>query len=183
MKENLLRKEFLRKMQIAFLLVLVVGILTVLGVWVYLTARGLHFVRMADYHVLIPNKATASGCVYSLGKNKYVLVLTDGSSEHYEAYYLDLVQKEIGLPSFDVSKYTPLWHSALVDARVLEGYPMEGVLAADWRADEREVRIRVKGFPRELQQQSHPPFDPEEFSLRVMPLAYKTEIVIRRKTR
>jgi hypothetical protein len=111
------------------------------------------------------------------GQRKYLLVLADGSPANYEACYLDLDRKEIGLPSFDPSKYTPFSHSALVDEAALEGYPVIGTLAADWRIGEHAVGVRITGAPPEVQK-ADPIGDPEEFYHRTMPVAYKTEVVL-----
>jgi hypothetical protein len=169
----------LRKRKIAVFVILAVGFVGAFSIWYYLGHRGVRFVRIADYRVSIPDKPRASGEVYSLGKGKHLLVLVDGSPARYEAYYMDLDRMEIGLPSFDPSRYTLSSHGAWVDEAALEGYPEIGRLAADWRVGEHEVGIRITGMPPEVEK-ADPIDDPEEFYRRTMPVAYNTEVILTR---
>jgi len=166
----------LKKTKVAALVILAVGFLGLFSVWVYRVRNGLHFVRKADYRLSIPDRPAASGEVYSIDRGRYLLVVVDRSS-HHEAYCVNLDHKEIGLPSFDPSKYTPFSRSALVDEAALEGFPEIGRLTADWRVAKHEVGIRVTGRPPEFDKCDPVPAD---WCQQTMPIAYKTEIILTR---
>ena len=142
----------MKKIKVAVLVVLAVGFSGAFSVWFYLGYRGVCFVRMADYRASIAEEPWVSGEVYSLGEGDYLLVLADGPSRHYEAYYVDLDHRAIGLPNFNRSKYTPVSRGAFVDKLVFEKYPYIGTLAAEWRVNEHEVGIRIMGSPPEVQE-------------------------------
>ena len=154
-----------------------VGILGAFSFWFYIAGRGVSLVRMADYRVSIPDKPWASGVLYSLAQGDYLLVLEGGSPRHCEAYYVELDRRAIGIPNFNLSKYTRFSQCALVDSRVFEKYPVLGILAADWRVDEYKVGIRITGQPLEVER-SDPIDNREEFHRQWMPVAYETEIIL-----
>ena len=125
------------------------------------------------YHATIPDMPNASAKLYSLGLNRYLLVLTSRSSKYPEGYYLNLGHKEIGLPDFP--DYIPLFKYCLVDKRIYDGFPDLGALEADLdvKNDGEEIHIRIKGFKEK--ESGH-----EELIRENMPIAYQSNIVLKK---
>ncbi len=123
------------------------------------------------YRAAIPGKPDASARLYSLGRDRYLLVLTARSSKYPEGYYVNLFHGEIGLPDFP--DYIPRLKYALVDRRIYDGFPELGVFKADWsvKNNGEEVHIRIKGFKIE---------EPgaEERLRENMPIGYQSEIIL-----
>lgn len=127
------------------------------------------------YRATIPDKPYASARLYSLGRDRYLLVLTAKFSKYPEGYYVNLFHGEIGLPDFP--DYIPILKYALVDRRIYDGFPELGALKADWdvKNDRDEVHIRIKGFKIE-----EPGVDDEELMRKNMPIAYQSEIILKK---
>jgi len=125
----------------------------------------------SGYRAAIPGKPDASARFYWLGRDRYLLVLTDRSSKYPEGYYVNLFNGKIGLPDFP--DYIPLLKYALVDRRIYDGFPELGAFKADWsvKNNGEEVHIRIKGFKIE---------EPgaEERLRENMPIGYQSEIVL-----
>ena len=126
------------------------------------------------YRATIPDKPYASARLYSLGRDRYLLVLTAKSSKHPEGYYLDLFSGEIGLPDFP--DYIPLLKYALVDRRIYDRFPQLGAIKADWsvKNDRKEVHIRIKGF--KIKEPGDE--DDEEWMKEILPIVYQSEIIL-----
>ncbi len=133
-------------------------------------------VRLATYRVSIPGIPASSGKFYSLNGDNYLLVLKKKNSEHFEVYYINMKNREIGMPSFDESKYIPLFRSSLVNKDVLEGYPVIGSLDADWKVNKNELQIRVTGFTRKAMEWV--PDANENVLRKYCSIAYKEWIVL-----
>jgi len=127
------------------------------------------------FRVTIPSKPDASARLYSLGRDRFLLVLTARSSKYPEGYYLNMFHGEIGLPDFP--DYIPLYKYALVDRRIYDGFPTIGELKADWsvKGDRDEVRICFKGFEEGLAD------DDDELLKTNMPIGYQNEIILTKK--
>lgn len=173
---KLLRKEaLLRNTMIITVIACVIFISYIL--YLRLVA-GKHFIRLSTYHVSIPSKPASSGKLYSLDNDNYLLVLKKKNSGHFEVYYINMKNIEIGMPSFDESKYIPLLRSALVDKDVLKGYPVIGSLDAEWKVNKNELRIRVRGFTPKAMEWT--PDANENVLRKYCSIAYKEWIVLRK---
>ena len=151
---KLLRKEaLLRNIMIITLISCVMFISYIL--YLRLIAGKL-FIRLSTYHVLIPSQPASSSKLYSLDDDNYLLVLKKKNSEHFEVYYINMKNKEIGMPSFDESKYVPLFRSALVN----------------------KLRIRVAGFTRKAMEWV--PDANENVLRKYCSIAYKEWIVLKK---
>jgi len=128
----------------------------------------------SGYRAAIPGKPDASARLYSLGCDRYLLVLIAKCSKHPEGYYLDLFNGKIGLPDFP--DYIPLLKYALVDRRIYDGFPKLGAIKADWsvKNDRKEVHIRIKGF--KIKESGNE--DDEEWMKETLPIVYQSEIVL-----
>jgi hypothetical protein len=127
------------------------------------------------YYATIQGIHSAPARLYSLGRDRYLLVLKSRSSKYPEGYYLDLFHGEIGLPDFP--DYIPLYRYALVDSKIYDGFPDLGALKADLNVKEGkdEVHIRIKGFKEKEQG-----INDEELMRENMPIAYQSNIVLKK---
>ena len=127
------------------------------------------------YYATIQGIHSASAKLYSLGRDRYLLVLKSRSSKYPEGYYLDLFHGEIGLPDFP--DYIPLCRYALVDKRIYDGFPDLGALKADLdvKKDKDEIHLRIKGF-----KEKELGINDEELMREKMPIAYQSNIVLKK---
>lgn len=182
-KCKLMRKDsFVRrtKMIIAILVTAAVtALILISGFWIWFSricTPEMTLVQLSPaFHAAIPGKSDASARLYSLGRDRYLLVLTSKFSKYPEGYYVNLFHGEIGLPDFP--DYIPILKYALVDRRIYDGFPELGALKADWdvKNDRDEVHIRIKGFKIE-----EPGVDDEELMRKNMPIAYQSEIILKK---
>ena len=181
---SLLRKDsFVRKKKM-FTTILVTAMVTALilicGFWLWFTricTPEMTLLQLSrTYHATIPGIPSASAKLYSLGRDRYLLVFKSRSSKYPEGYYLDLFHGEIGLPDFP--DYIPLYKYALVDRRIYDGFPDLGALKADLdvKKDKDEVHIRIKGF-----KEKESGINDEELMRENMPIGYQNEIILTRK--
>jgi len=127
------------------------------------------------YHATTPGMSGASARLYPLGRDRFLLVLMSKSTKYPEGYYLNMFHGEIGLPDFP--DYIPLYKYCLVDRRIYDGFPGLGALKADFdvKKGKDEVHIRIKGF-----KEKEPGINDEELMRENMPIAYKSNIVLKK---
>lgn len=132
--------------------VLVTSLFLIIGFWAWLELYMVYSTVVPispSYHVAVLGEPTVSARLYWLGaplvgSMNNLLVLTSKSSRNREFYFINVEHREIGLP--DCPKYIPLLGSAVVDRATLVGFPLAGELKAEWKENDREVRIRITGF-------------------------------------
>ena len=168
-----------------FITILVTAVVTALilicGFWIWFSricTTEMTLLQLSrTYHATTPGMPSASAKLYSLGRDRFLLVLMSRSSKYPEGYYLNMFNGEIGLPDFP--DYIPLYKYCLVDRRIYDGFPSLGALKVDLdvKKDKDEVHIRIKGF-----KEKEPGINDEELMRENMPIAYQSNIVLR-KTR
>jgi len=166
-----------RKIIVAIIVTVVITAIVIIGgFWIWFSSictPEMTLVQLSStFRAAIPGKPDASARIYSLGRDRYLLVLMSRSSKHPEGYYLNLNYKEIGLPDFP--DYIPLFKYCLVDKRIYDGFPeFSGALKADLdvKNDGEEVHIRIKGFKDKES-------GDEELMRENMPIAYQSKIVL-----
>lgn len=152
--------------------------------YLWINAGEKRLIWESTYRVLVPEDPAVSGRLYETRNGWHLLVLTSPSSEHQEAYYINLDSHQIGSPSFSKSRYIPLRRSALVDYQTLQGYPYYGTIEAEWKmgSDGQEVRIHIKGYDTNPAMHVDPSLDdPNEIvrlSRKRMPIGCQREIVL-----
>lgn len=166
-----------------FVTAVVTALILISGFWLWFSricTEEMTLVQLSSiFHASIPGKSDASARLYSLGYDRYLLVLTAKSSKYPEGFYVDLFHGEIGLPDFP--DYIPLLNYALVDRRIYDRFPELGALKVDWdvKNNGEEVHIRIKGF--KIDEPSIDGIDDEECLKENMPIVYKSEIILTRR--
>jgi len=165
-----------KKMVCAVIVATVVLVSGTLWFWVRIR-MGLRLVRIAPYHVSVPNKPSVFGHVYHVGSDRLLLVLNSAHTGKCESYLLDPAARRIGLPSFAGAKCFPRAGIALVPDEVFEGYPDIGALDADWGLTADTIRVRIRGFREQLEALGP---NREGTVERLIALAHQEEILVRR---
>jgi hypothetical protein len=181
-KDPLVRKIKLFLFFLALLLIVDLVLILAFRLWTEMTYRDgvVTFVPSSPYRVVIQGEPAASGNLYWLGHNEYLLLLTPKSLKYNrEVYYIDMCRNPpgIGLPNSANFRRIPFVKGALVEREVFEGYPLEGELETDWKVNDHEIRLRIKGFS-ESAQKAVPVTSPEVYK-RMLPIAYQREIILR----
>ena len=166
-----------KKMVFAAIVAIVALLLGTLWFWIRVR-MGLRLVRIAPYHVSVPNKPSISGNVYLIGLDRLLVVLNSADTGERESYLLDPEAHRIGLPSFAGAKCFPRAGIALIPDEVFEGYPDIGTLDAEWRLSPDTIGVRIRGFSEELES---PDPNREGAVERLIPLAHQEEIIVRRE--
>jgi hypothetical protein len=169
-----------RRIKIAVIILataVVTAIILIAGFWLWfgsVCTPEMTLVQLCSgIRVAIPEKPDASGRLYNLGRDRFLLVLTARSEEHPEGYFLDLFHGRVGLPDFP--DYVPLLKYALVDRRIYDGFPELGTLKAEWdvKRNGKEIHLSITGFATE-----EPGVDSDELLRDNMPIGYRNEIIL-----
>ena len=144
----------MRKARVIIVTVLVTAVATAFimmgGFWLWFsrvcTPEMILIQKATQFRAVVTDKPGARARLYTLGDDRYLLVLTAKFARRPEGYYIDLFRGEVGLPDFP--EYVPLGRYALVDGRIYQGFPDIGALKVrrDPKGNEREIHMRFEGF-------------------------------------
>jgi hypothetical protein len=179
----------MKKKSVMFVIILVAFILVAslffahhiyYSVCSYICENELVLVPESEYKVSIAESQGATGTLYYLGRDNYLLTLYGREHQHTEGYFLNFRQKDIGLPDF--GRFRRLIKFALVERNTMAGFPYLGTLDAEWKvsANENEVRIRIKGSPDTVRKANGfvSTQEAEEYEKKDLALAYQKEIIL-----